>query len=94
MEYDLIRRTPLNEHYQPAQTLVRLTLQSAGLTQAAVEECLRDQKLLDKIAADQKFAAEVLKVQSTPTFFINGEMIKGEQSFEEFSKRINSMLKS
>jgi protein-disulfide isomerase len=33
-------------------------------------------------------------VQSTPTFFINGEMIKGEQSFEEFAKRINAMLKS
>ena len=65
-----------------------------GLTQAQVEDCLKDQALLDKIAADQKFAAEVLKVQSTPTFFINGEMLKGEQSFEEFSKRINSMLKS
>jgi protein-disulfide isomerase len=36
----------------------------------------------------------VLKVTSTPTFFINGEMIKGDQTFEEFSKRINSMLKS
>ena len=59
-----------------------------------MEDCLKDQKLLDKIAADQKYAAEVLKVQSTPTFFINGEMIKGEQSFEEFSKRINAMLKS
>jgi protein-disulfide isomerase len=75
------------------ETLIRIGKQ-AGLTQAAVEECLKDQKLLDKIAADQKFAAEVLKVQSTPTFFINGEMIRGEQSFEEFSKRINSMLKS
>ena len=75
------------------ETLTRIGKQ-AGLTQAQVEDCLKDQKLLDKIAADQKFAAEVLKVQSTPTFFINGEMIKGEQSFEEFSKRINSMLKS
>ena len=65
-----------------------------GLTQTQVEDCLKDQALLDKIAADQKFAAEVLKVQSTPTFFINGEMIKGEQSFEEFAKRINSLLKS
>ena len=75
------------------ETLTRIGKQS-GLTQAAVEDCLKDQKLLDKIAADQKFAAEVLKVSSTPTFFINGEMLKGEQSFEEFSKRINSMLKS
>ena len=75
------------------ETLTRIGKQ-AGLTQAAVEDCLKDQKLLDKIAADQKFAAEVLKVSSTPTFFINGEMLKGEQSFEDFSKRINSMLKS
>ena len=76
-----------------AETLTRIGKQ-AGLTQSQVEDCLKDQALLDKIAADQKFAAEVLKVNSTPTFFINGEMIKGEQSFEEFSKRINSMLKS
>jgi len=75
------------------ETLTRIGKQ-AGLTQTQVEDCLKDQALLDKIAADQKFAAEVLKVQSTPTFFINGEMIKGEQSFEEFAKRINSLLKS
>jgi protein-disulfide isomerase len=76
-----------------AETLTRIGKQ-AGLTQQQVEDCLKDQALLDKIAADQKFAAEVLKVNSTPTFFINGEMVKGEQSFEEFSKRIDSLLKS
>ena len=66
----------------------------AGLSQQAVETCLKDQALLDKIAADQKFASDVLKVNSTPTFFINGEMIKGETSFEEFDKKIKSLLKS
>jgi protein-disulfide isomerase len=75
------------------ETLIRIGKQ-AGLSQQQVEDCLKDQALLDKIAADQKFAAEVLKVNSTPTFFINGEMVKGETSFEEFSKRINSLLKS
>ena len=75
------------------ETLTRIGKQ-AGLTQQAVEDCLKDQALLDKIAADQKYAADVLKVTSTPTFFINGEIIKGEQSFEEFSKRINAMLKT
>ena len=75
------------------ETLIRIGKQ-AGLTQQAVEDCLKDQALLDKIAADQKYAADVLKVQSTPTFFINGEMLKGEQSFDEFAKRINAMLKS
>jgi protein-disulfide isomerase len=75
------------------ETLSRIGKQ-AGLSQQAVDDCLKDQSLLDKIVADQKFANEVLKVNSTPTFFINGEMIKGETSFEEFDKRIKSLLKS
>ncbi len=75
------------------ETLSRIGKQ-AGLSQQAIDDCLKDQALLDKIAADQKFANEVLKVNSTPTFFINGEMIKGETSFEEFDKRIKSLLKS
>jgi protein-disulfide isomerase len=75
------------------ETLIRIGKQ-AGLSQQAVEDCLKDQALLDKIVADQKFAAEVLKVNSTPTFFINGEMIKGEAKFEEFDKKIKSLLKS
>jgi protein-disulfide isomerase len=75
------------------ETLKRIGKQ-AGLTEQNVEDCLKDQALLDKIAADQKYANEVLKVNSTPTFFINGEMLKGETSFEEFSKHITPLLKS
>ncbi|MDU6728232.1 MAG: thioredoxin domain-containing protein, partial [Bradyrhizobium sp.] len=66
----------------------------AGLSQQQVEACLKDQALLDKIAADQKYASDILRVDSTPTFFINGEKIKGESSIEEFQKRINPLLKS
>ena len=76
-----------------AETLTRIGKQ-AGLSQQAVEDCLKDQALLDKISADQKFANEVLKVNSTPTFFINGEKLTGETSFEEFSKKITPLLKS
>jgi protein-disulfide isomerase len=75
------------------ETLTRIGKQ-AGLSQQQVEACLKDQALLDKIAADQKYASDVLKVDSTPTFFINGEKIKGEASFEEFAKKINPLLKS
>jgi protein-disulfide isomerase len=75
------------------ETLTRIGKQ-AGLTQSQVEACLKDQALLDKIAADQKYASDILKVDSTPTFFINGEKIKGETSYEDFVKKINSLLKS
>jgi protein-disulfide isomerase len=78
---------------ETTDTLIRIGKQ-AGLSQQTTEACLKDQTLLDKITADQKYATEVLKVNSTPTFFINGEMIKGETSFEEFEKRIKALLKS
>ena len=78
---------------ETAATLTRIGKQ-AGLSQQAVEDCLKDQALLDKIAADQKYASDILKVNSTPTFFINGEMVKGETSFEEFDKRIKALMKS
>jgi protein-disulfide isomerase len=75
------------------ETLTRIGKQ-AGLSQQQVEACLKDQALLDKIGADQKYASEILKVDSTPTFFINGEKIKGETSIEDFEKKINPLLKS
>ena len=66
----------------------------AGLSQDQVDSCLKDQALLDKIAADQKYAADILKVNSTPTFFVNGDVIKGEASFDVFDEKIKSLLKS
>jgi len=84
------------ENWVMNKTSEELTLigKQAGLSEADVDKCLKDQSLLDKIAADQKFANERLKVNSTPTFFLNGEMIKGETSFEEFDKRIKAILKT
>jgi protein-disulfide isomerase len=65
----------------------------AGMSQQAVKACVKDQALLDKLSADQKFAFEQLKVDATPTFFINGEMSRGAMSFEELDKKLKSLLK-
>jgi protein-disulfide isomerase len=64
-----------------------------GMTEAEVETCEKDQALLDKLAADQKYAFDILKVDSTPTFFINGERVKGAMSFEELEARLKPLLK-
>lgn len=77
---------------QTKDTLMRIG-KLAGLDEKAVEACLKDQALLDKLAADQRFAYEVLKVDSTPTFFVNGERLKGSMSFEELEERIKPLLK-
>ena len=77
------------------QTRNTLTLVGgqAGMSEQAVETCAKDQTLLDKLAADQRFAFDVLKVDSTPTFFVNGERLKGSMSFEELEAKIKSLLK-
>jgi protein-disulfide isomerase len=63
------------------------------MSEPAVESCGRDQALLDKLAADRRFAHEVIKVDSTPTFFVNGERLKGSMSFEELEEKIKPLLK-
>jgi protein-disulfide isomerase len=64
-----------------------------GMSDDAVEACEKDNALLDKLKADQDFAYDKLKVDATPTFFINGERVKGSMSFEEFEKKLAPLLK-
>ena len=64
-----------------------------GMSEQEVETCGKDQALLDKLGADQQYALQVLKVDSTPTFFLNGERFKGAMSFEELEERIKPLLK-
>jgi protein-disulfide isomerase len=73
---------------------LKLIGRQAGLGTQAIEDCLKDQAMQDKISAGQKFAEDVLKVEGTPTFFVGSQMIVGEASFEEFDKRIKTLLKS
>jgi protein-disulfide isomerase len=77
---------------QTTDTLKRIGV-AAGMSEQAVESCVKDQAQLDKIKADQDFAYKKLKVDATPTFFTNGEMSKGAMSFEELDARISSLLK-
>ena len=81
----------------PLMTQTQETLQAigmqAGMDDKGAETCIKDQSLLDKLSADQKFANEELKVDATPTFFINGEMSKGAVSFEEMEAKIEPLLK-
>jgi protein-disulfide isomerase len=75
------------------QETLQLIGKQSGMSDQGAETCVKDQALLDKVSADQQFANEVLKVDATPTFFINGEMLKGAMSFEELDDKIKSLLK-
>jgi protein-disulfide isomerase len=63
-----------------------------GMSVEDVETCEKDQTQFDKLNADQQYAAQELKVTSTPTFFINGVRLQGALSFEEFEERIKPLL--
>jgi protein-disulfide isomerase len=78
---------------EQTKTTLMLIGAQAGMSEQAVEACEKDQAVLDKLKADQTFAFEVLKVDATPTFFINGEQAKGAMSFEELEAKIKSLLK-
>jgi protein-disulfide isomerase len=77
------------------QTIDTLKLigKQAGMSEEAVDACEKDHALLDKLKADQNFAFETLKVDATPTFFVNGEKLKGAMSFEEIDKKIKLLIR-
>lgn len=63
-----------------------------GFTQESFEACLTNQSLLDGVNAVRDKGGNEFKVDSTPTFFINGEKVSGALSFEEMSKIIDKYL--
>src|SRR6266849_3055222 len=92
----VFREFPLDIKAAVASMLARcIAKDDAGkyfaMSEESVETCLKDQALFDKLSADEEFAHKVLKVNATPTFFINAERIKGAISFEEFDKRIKQL---
>jgi protein-disulfide isomerase len=70
------------------------TVKQVGFTEDSFKQCLANQKVLDGIEWVRNRATEKFKVDSTPTFFINGQVQKGAASFEEMEKLIAPFLKS
>jgi protein-disulfide isomerase len=77
---------------QPNETLYRVG-SHYGISQEAVESCLKDQSLLDKINTNKKIATEVVMVKATPTFFINGEKKEGFISYEAIDSKVALLLR-
>ncbi|HEY1749535.1 MAG TPA: DsbA family protein [Xanthobacteraceae bacterium] len=77
---------------QPVPALREISKQF-GFTQQSFDECLANQKVLDGIQEVRDRAAEKLGVNSTPTFFINGKKLTGDQSIDSLTKEISPYLK-
>ena len=64
----------------------------AGFSQESFEACLTDQKLLEDVRAVRERGSNDFGVDSTPTFFINGNRYPGALSIDEMSAIIDGML--
>ncbi|MGO4704704.1 DsbA family protein [Microvirga sp. 2MCAF38] len=71
---------------------LRQLLRQAGFSQEKFDSCLRDQKLYDAVNAVKNRGIETFKVDSTPTFFINGQRYPGSMSIDELEKIIKPLL--
>ena len=71
---------------------LRQMMRQAGFSQEKFESCLKDQKLYDAVNAVKNRGLETFKVESTPTFFINGQRHVGNLSIDELEKIIKPML--
>ena len=76
---------------KPVDALTALAKQ-AGFTQESFEKCLTDQSLLDGVLAVKNQGQNEFKVDSTPTFFINGNKYTGAMSIDEFDKILSPIV--
>lgn len=76
---------------KPVDALEQM-LRQAGISKEKFEACLKDQKLYDGVNATKQRGLDTFKVDSTPTFFINGERYKGEMTIEGMEKVIKPIL--
>jgi protein-disulfide isomerase len=90
---DLLFRTQTTWAVDKPLAPMLATVKQAGFTEDSFKACLANQKVLDGIEWVRNRGADKFKVQSTPTFFINGQMSVGALSFEEMEKLIQPLLK-
>ncbi len=72
---------------------LRAIARQFGFTEDSFDQCLANQQVLNGIQEVRDRAAEKLGVNSTPTFFVNGKKLTGDQSIDALAKEIDPYLK-
>ncbi len=70
---------------------LKATAKKIGAKPEQFNKCLDENKYLTKVQADMEEGRKI-KVKSTPTFFINGQLINGAQPLEVFTEIIDEEL--
>ncbi len=63
-----------------------------GLNTNRVNECFNDKQMASNLLKKAYTSMEVLKINSTPTFFINGNKIIGVNNYQGFVKILDKYI--
>jgi protein-disulfide isomerase len=63
-----------------------------GMSGQSFSSCISDTRLQNQILESRMQAAKILKIQSTPTFFVNDEVLEGYIDYQTFQKAIDKQL--
>ncbi|MGH8734194.1 MAG: DsbA family protein [Burkholderiales bacterium] len=79
-------------HVQDGIGQVASIAKGAGMDEAAFNACISDPARRDPVVASAQEATDKLKVNSTPTFFINDRVLKGVPEYEAFKATVDGAL--
>ncbi|MBN9583525.1 MAG: DsbA family protein [Afipia sp.] len=84
-----------NELVSDALGTINRVGKQAGFSEQMIKDCVQNDPTVQKGILDvREHAYKTLKIDSTPSFFVNGTLVRGETSFEGFEKIIKPLLKS
>ena len=76
---------------QPRDALIKIALQH-GFTEESFDAALTNQTLFEEMEAMREQAGKEFDMSGTPTFYINGKQLSGNQPFENMAKEIDPLL--
>jgi protein-disulfide isomerase len=76
--------------HEPRGALEKLA-KLAGVGDKQFKTCTEDKKLEDQVVQSRLTAAQQLGVNSTPSFFINGQKFEGAPTFEAFDQLLSGL---
>lgn len=65
----------------------------SGMSEEQFEACAGDQSKLQKIRAQQDADAAKFKIESTPSFLVNGKLVSGGTTYDQFNKLLEDAAK-
>mgnify|MGYP001483222718 FL=1 len=79
------------ENAKTTQELYKI-MQSGGMTKSEFDECISNTNIENEILQGLIAAQNEFKIQSTPSFIINGKLIEGNKSIKDFRQIIDKII--